>query len=121
MITVNNLYSGRIAIDNLTLEAGGVGTIPALTSNFINAIAQGFISVSPTLAQRTLATITDSSGGTPSNVLAAMGAGATYLQADHTAAKNAIASLAAQLNVAKLAIDDLKAELVSVRDTLASV
>ena len=42
--------------------------------------------------------LTDSSGGTPSTTLAAITAGASYAQADMVAAKNAIASLNAQIN-----------------------
>ena len=43
-------------------------------------------------------TFTDNSGGTASNTLAAVTAGASYAQADIVALKNAVASLAAKLN-----------------------
>lgn len=43
-------------------------------------------------------TFTDNSGGTASNTLAAVAAGAAYSQADIVALKNAVASLAAKLN-----------------------
>ena len=43
-------------------------------------------------------TFTDNSGGTVSNTLAAVAAGASYAQADIVALKNAVASLAAKLN-----------------------
>lgn len=42
--------------------------------------------------------LTDNSGGTVSSTLAAITAGSTYAQADMVAAKNAIASLNAQIN-----------------------
>lgn len=42
--------------------------------------------------------LTDSSGGTASDTLAAITAGATYAQADIVAIQNAIASLAAKIN-----------------------
>jgi hypothetical protein len=45
-----------------------------------------------------LAKITDNSGGTASDTIAAITAGAAYAQADATAIKNAIASLNAKLN-----------------------
>ena len=48
--------------------------------------------------------LTDSSGGTASDTLAAVTAGATYAQADIVALKNAVASLAKKYN-------DLIAEL----------
>lgn len=41
--------------------------------------------------------LTDSTGGTASGTLAAITAGASYAQADLTAIKNALASLAAQV------------------------
>lgn len=42
--------------------------------------------------------LTDNSGGTASNTVAAIAAGAAYAQADMVAAKNAIASLTAKVN-----------------------
>jgi len=45
-----------------------------------------------------VAQLTDSSGGTASDTLAAITAGASYSQTDLTAIKNAIASLAAKIN-----------------------
>lgn len=50
------------------------------------------------------ADITDSTGGTASSTLSSITAGAAYAQADMTAVKNAIASLAAEIN-------DLRAKL----------
>lgn len=45
-----------------------------------------------------LTPFTDNSGGTASNTLAAITAGSTYAQADITALKNAVASLAAKID-----------------------
>lgn len=53
--------------------------------------------------------LTDSTGGTPSTTLAAITAGAAYDQADLTAIKNAIASLAAELALIKTDIANIKA------------
>ena len=45
-----------------------------------------------------LTMFTDNSGGTASDTLAAITAGSTYAQADITALKNAVASLAAKID-----------------------
>ena len=50
---------------------------------------------------QTQTTLTDSTGGTASTTLAAITAGSTYAQADATATKDAIASLAAELALIK--------------------
>lgn len=44
------------------------------------------------------AKLTDSSGGTASNTIAAVAAGSSYAQADLTALKNAVASITAKVN-----------------------
>ena len=48
--------------------------------------------------------LTDSTGGTATNTLAAITAGAAYAQADMTAVKNALASLAAKLTAVQEAL-----------------
>lgn len=48
--------------------------------------------------------LTDSTGGTASNTLAAITAGASYAQADLTAIKNALASLAAKIALIQTAL-----------------
>lgn len=48
--------------------------------------------------------LTDSTGGTASNTLAAITAGGSYAQADMTAVKNALASLAAKLALIQTAL-----------------
>jgi hypothetical protein len=50
---------------------------------------------------QTQTSLTDSTGGSATTTLAAIAAGASYAQSDMTAAKNAIASLAAELALVK--------------------
>jgi hypothetical protein len=50
--------------------------------------------------------LTDSTGGTASATLAAIAAGSSYAQADLTAIKNALASLAKQVTDLKTALTD---------------
>lgn len=60
----------------------------------------GFYGVNPVTQPTSVnqVAITDSSGGTPSNTIAAITAGAAYAQADLIALKNAVASLATKFN-----------------------
>jgi predicted transcriptional regulator len=48
--------------------------------------------------------LTDNTGGTPSTTLAAITAGASYAQADLTAIKNALASMAADINALRACV-----------------
>ena len=84
------------------------------------AYTQTYATAAKTLPNATAAALTDSSGGTASTTLAAITAGASYAQTDMTAVKNAVASLAAQVNaievdstahkqVTNALIDDLQA------------
>ena len=59
-------------------------------------------------AAQTQDSLTDSTGGTASTTLAAITAGAAYDQADQTAIKNAIASLAAQLAKIRTDVANIK-------------
>ena len=59
-------------------------------------------------AAQTQDSLTDSTGGTASTTLAAITAGAAYAQADLTAIKNAIASLAAQLAKIRTDVANIK-------------
>lgn len=79
-----NNFSVSYSTD-VTITYLGATTIPAGTKFdfFIPKIAA-------------LDALTDSTGGTASNTLAAITAGASYAQADITAIKNALASLAAK-------------------------
>lgn len=70
-----------------------------------SAYTQTFATADKTMAARTAATLTNNTGGTVSTTLAAITAGAAYTQADMTAVKNALASLADQVN--KIRTDDL--------------
>lgn len=85
-----------------------------------SAYTQTYSTADKTMAARTAAALTDNTGGTVSTTLAAITAGATYTQADMVAVKNAIASLADQMNksrndsldiaqVVNAIIDDLQA------------
>jgi hypothetical protein len=70
-----------------------------------SAYTQTFATADKTMAARTAAALTNNTGGTVSTTLAAITAGATYTQADMLAVKNALASLADQVN--KIRTDDL--------------
>jgi hypothetical protein len=59
-------------------------------------------------AAQTQDSLTDSTGGTASTTLAAITAGAAYAQADMTAIKNAIASLASQLAKIRTDVANIK-------------
>lgn len=96
----------------------GSGTAPAYTLDVTGTMRVsgnvGFFSVTPaarpaaytqtystadrTIAARTAAAITNNTGGTVSTTFAAITAGAAYAQADMTAVKNALASIADQFN-----------------------
>ena len=65
-------------------------------------------------------TLTDSTGGSASTTLAAITAGAAYAQADMTAAKNAIASLAAQLALIKTDVTNIKTLEDAIRTALVN-
>lgn len=70
-----------------------------------SAYTQTFATADKTMAARTAAALTNNTGGTVSTTLAAITAGAAYTQADMLAVKNALASLADQVN--KQRTDDL--------------
>src|ERR1700733_8059020 len=81
----------QIQIDQggAVLAVGPSGTIDIAPGGKLTAAG---VQAGPTSA------LTDSTGGTPSGTLAAITAGGSYAQADMTAVKNALASLAAQYN-----------------------
>lgn len=60
-------------------------------------------------ATTSLTAITDSTGGTASNTIAAITAGATYAQADLTAVKNGLASVSAKVNTILTLLRNLNA------------
>lgn len=114
--TVNNLTASQISTDLLNLAPYASGSVEVLTSDVLALVTSGVLSIVPTVAARTMATLTNNTGGTPSTTLAAITAAATYAQADAVATKDAIASLAAQLAIAKSAIDDLRGGLTKIAD-----
>lgn len=60
-------------------------------------------------ATTSLTAITDSTGGTASNTIAAITAGATYAQADLTAVKDGLASVSAKVNTILTLLRNLNA------------
>lgn len=72
-------------------------------TRFPNGIIAPILPASGTQTPAVVA-LTDSSGGTASNTVAAIAAGAAYTQADAVAMKNAIASLTAKVNALNAAL-----------------
>lgn len=60
-------------------------------------------------ATTSLTAITDSTGGTAANTIAAITAGANYAQADMTAVKNGLASVSAKVNTILTLLRNLNA------------
>ena len=95
------------AADTFTLSYGSTSVTVTYKGN--TSIPAG-TKVTIQLPLATYAKLTDSSGGTASNTIAAITAGASYAQADLTAIKNALASLSAKVNTLfdlSLARDDV--------------
>ena len=97
---------------NITLAGSGrtLGFFGLSGSSRASAYTQTYSAVSTpntakTHSAKTAAALTDSTGGTVSTTLAAIAAGTLYTQADMLAVKNALASLADQVN--KLRNDNL--------------
>jgi hypothetical protein len=72
-------------------------------------------------AAQTQDTLTNNTGGTVSTTLAAITAGATYAQADLTAIKNALASIASQLGKIKTDVDNVKTLQNAMRSALVDL
>lgn len=87
---------------------GFLGTAPIAKPT---AYTQTYATASRTMPAQTAAALTNNTGGTITTTLAAITAGAAYSQADMTAVKNALASLADQFN--KLRTDHLGTTQVS--------
>lgn len=79
------------------------GTIEIQSGGAIDVLAGGAIKADGTQASN-IADLTDSSGGTASDTIAAITAGGSYAQADMTAVKNALASLTAKFNALNAAV-----------------
>ena len=90
--------------DVIVLSSGGtkilgnIGFYNATPVTRSAAYTQTYATADRTIASRTAAALTNNTGGTVSTTLAAITAGASYTQADMTAVKNALASLADQVN-----------------------
>ncbi len=90
--------------DVIVLSAGGtkiLGNIGFYNTTPVArpaAYTQTYATADRTIAARTSAAITNNTGGTVSTTFAAITAGAAYAQADMTAVKNALASIADQFN-----------------------
>ncbi len=102
--TAASIATGSITMTDATNIAVGtstgtkIGTATSQKIGFYNATPDVQPSgASQAAVSQTQTTLTDSTGGTPSTTLAAITAGTLYAQADMTAAKDAIASLAAEL------------------------
>jgi hypothetical protein len=88
--------------------------------NGIQVVGAQQVGATQAAVTQTQTALTDSTGGTASTTLAEITAGATYAQADLTAIKNAIASLAAELALIKtdmanamVLINKLRTDLVA--------
>jgi hypothetical protein len=116
-LTINNAGDFTFAdgVDFIVGSTNGTkfGTATTQKIGFYNATpivrpsayTQTFATADKTMAARTAAALTNNTGGTVSTTLAAITAGAAYTQADMLAVKNALASLADQVN--KQRTDDL--------------
>jgi hypothetical protein len=121
VVTTGTLGAGATTLGgNLTLGDNNVVAGTTTGVKVGTAVAQkiGFWNVTPVVqtaaagqaaaAAQTQDSLTDSTGGTASTTLAAITAGAAYDQADLTAIKNAIASLASQLAKIRTDVANIK-------------
>ena len=101
----NGLRLGTSGSPSYTLDVSGTMRVSG-NIGFYNttpvarpaAYTQTYATADRTIAARTAAAITNNTGGTVSTTFAAITAGAAYAQADMTAVKNALASIADQFN-----------------------
>ena len=90
------------------------GKAAGVTSANVELIDHNADAIIPQAAiTQTQGTLTDDSGGTAGATLAAVTAGATYAQADIVALKNAVASLAAQVNKGQADVGNILAALAA--------
>jgi prefoldin subunit 5 len=109
-------FNGNVTIgdtDNIVLATGTgtkIGTAVGQKIGFWNVtpVVQPAAAGQAAAAAQTQDSLTDSTGGTASTTLAAITAGAAYAQADLTAIKNAIASLASQLAKIRTDVANIK-------------
>jgi hypothetical protein len=111
--------AGNVALNTTT--GTKIGTATGQKLGFWNAtpVIQPAAAGQATVAQ-TQTTLTDSTGGAVSTTLAAITAGAAYAQADMTATKNAIASLAAELALVKTDVANTLVLLLAIRTALVN-
>jgi hypothetical protein len=86
---------------NVALGSTAAGQEHAAALSKAAAVAANAASANQGTVTQTQTSLTDNTGGAVSTTLAAITAGAGYAQADATATKNAIASLAAELALVK--------------------
>ena len=108
--SVSNISGQAFGINNLSFAVGETKTINYITSRMVAAQTAGYLSITPSV-NNLPDTVTDSSGGAASLTFAAITAGGAYAQADLVALKNAVASIAAQLNKNAQAIANLQAQI----------
>jgi hypothetical protein len=109
-------FNGNVTMgdaDDIVVNTGTgtkIGTAVGQKIGFWNVtpVVQPAAAGQAAAAAQTQDSLTDSTGGTASTTLAAITAGAAYAQADLTAIKNAIASLAAQLAKIRTDVANIK-------------
>jgi hypothetical protein len=109
-------FNGNVTMgdaDDIVVNTGTgtkIGTAVGQKIGFWNVtpVVQPAAAGQAAAAAQTQDSLTDSTGGTASTTLAAITAGAAYAQADLTAIKNAIASLASQLAKIRTDVANIK-------------
>lgn len=114
--TITNTSAGRLLVGTQNLSPNESATLTTLTTEVIRAYRSGVCTISPGLSPTMAGTpLVNSTGGVVSGTLAAITAGGTYAQADLTAIKNGMASLASVLNTTTARVAALEAMVL---DTL---
>jgi hypothetical protein len=130
IITANGgTFADAVNLAFGTTTGTKIGTAEAQKIGFWNvtpvvrpsAFTQTYATADKTHAARTAAALTNNTGGTISTTLAAITAGTTYAQADLTAIKNALASLADQINKLRNDSNDTAQCLNSAIDDLQNI
>jgi hypothetical protein len=120
--------AGALTLGNNNIVAGTgagvkIGTATTQKLGFFDAtpVVQPAAAAQAAAAAQTQDSLTDSTGGSASTTLAAITAGAAYDQADLTAIKNAIASLAAQLAKVRTDVTNIKTLQDATRTALVNL
>lgn len=98
----------NLALGSTTGTKFGTATTQKLAFWNTTPVVQPAAAGQAAAAAQGQASLTDSTGGTASTTLAAITAGAAYAQADMTAVKNALASIAAQLALIRTDVANIK-------------